>query len=153
GRHSIEVGFNYEKFESKSWTIAPSRLWLLARQQANRHITGVDTTQIIGQFQGSVSQGLYDEFARLTVDLPGAKFYKAIRERTGTPLNDFINVDGMNPEDLDLSLFSPLELNDNGLIGYSGYNYLGEEVSGSRFNDFFTGRDGQGNRTFLNPAF
>ena len=153
GRHAIEVGFNYERFESKSWSIAPTRLWILARQQANRHITGVDTTRIIGQFQGRVSSGLYDEFARLTVDLPGAKFYKAIREQTGTPLDDYVNVDGMSPEDLHLSLFSPLELNDNGLVGYSGYNYLGEEVGGSRFNDFFTGKDGQGNRTFLNPSF
>lgn len=153
GRHSIEVGFNYEKFESRSWTIAPNRLWVLARQQANRHIIGVDTTQIVGQFQGRVTQGLYDEFARLTVDLPGAKFYKAIREHTGTSISDYINVDNMNPGDLDLSLFSPLELNDNGLIGYSGYDYLGNETSSVRFNDFFTGRDESGNRTFLNPAF
>lgn len=153
GRHSIEVGVNYEKRTTRSWIIAPKNLWLLARQQANRHIIGVDTTQIIGQFQGEVSEGLYDEFAPLTVDLPGAKFYKAIRERTGTPLDDYINVDAMNPDDLDLSLFSPLELNDNGLIAYNGYDYLGTETSGVRFNDFFTGRNADGNRTFLNPAF
>lgn len=153
GRHAIEIGFNYEKRTSRSWTVAPRNLWLLARQQANRHIIGVDTTQIIGQFQGRLEPGLYDEFARLTVDLPGAKFYKAIRERTGTPLDDYINVDAMNPDDLDLSLFSPLELNDNGLVGYNGYDYLGNETSGVHFNDFFTGRDAAGNRTFLNPAF
>lgn len=153
GRHSIEIGVNYEKRESRSWAIAPYSLWLLARQQANRHIIGVDTTQIIGQFQGRVVPVLFEEFARLVVDLPGAQFYKAIRELTGTPLGDYVNVDAMNPEDLNLSLFSPLELNDNGLIGYNGYDYLGNKTSGVEFNDFFTGRDANGRRTFLNPAF
>lgn len=153
GRHAIEIGVNYEKRESRSWGIAPYSLWLLARQQSNRHIIGVDTTKIIGQFQGRIVPGLYDEFARLTVDLPGAKFYKAIRELTGTPIGDYVNVDAMNPGDLDLSLFSPLELNDNGLIAYNGYDYLGNETSDVRFNDFFTGRDVNGNRTYLNPAF
>jgi len=153
GRHSIEIGVNYEQRESRSWGIAPYSLWLLARQQANRHIIGVDTTQIIGQFQGRAVPVLFDEFARLVTDLPGAKFYKAIREKTGTPLGDYVNVDAMDPGDLDLSLFSPLELNDNGLIGYNGYDYLGNKTSGVEFNDFFTGRDANGNRTFLNPAF
>ena len=153
GRHSIEIGVNYEKRESRSWGIAPYSLWLLARQQANRHITGVDTSQIIGTFQGRILPVIFEEFARLTVDLPGSKFYKAIRELTGTPIDDYVNVDAMNPSDLDLSLFSPLELNDNGVISYDGYDYLGNKTSDVRFNDFFTGRDANGNRTFLNPAF
>ncbi len=153
GRHAIEIGVNYEKRESRGWGVAPYSLWLLARQQANRHIIGVDTTQIIGQFQGRQFPAIFDEFARLTVDLPGAKFYKAIRELTGTAIGDYVNVDALNPDDLDLSLFSPLELNDNGLIAYNGFDYLGNETSGVTFNDFFTGRDENGNRTFLNPAF
>ena len=153
GRHAIEIGVNYEKRESRSWDIAPYSLWLLARQQANRHIIGVDTTQIIGTFQGRILPIIFEEFARLTVDLPGAKFYKSVRELTGTPIGDYVNVDGLNPGDLDLSLFSPLELNDNGLIAYNGYDYLGNKTSDVQFNDFFTGRDANGNRNFLNPAF
>src|SRR5690625_7749027 len=78
GRHSIEIGVNYEKIESRSWAIAPFGLWRLGRQQANRHISGVDTTQIIGEFQGLVNPGIFDQFAPMTVDLPGVKFYKAI---------------------------------------------------------------------------
>src|SRR5690625_4954578 len=102
GRHSIEIGVNYEKIESRSWAIAPFGLWRLGRQQANRHNSGVDTTQIIGEFQGLVNPGIFDQFAPRTVDLPGAKFYKAIREQTGTPLDSYINIDAMDSDALGL---------------------------------------------------
>lgn len=153
GRHAIEIGVNYEKVKSRGWGVAPYGLWLVARQQANRHIIGVDTTSIIGEFQGRVSNGVYPEFDRLITDLPGGKFYRAVRELIGTPINDYVNVDAIDPDLLSLDLFSPLELNDNGIVNYFGYDYTGEEVNGNTFNDFFTGRDENGNRTFLNPAF
>ncbi len=153
GRHAIEIGVNYEKTTSSSYTVNPFTLWLLARQQANRHIIGIDTTNIIGEFQGLIDGVLYPEFARLITDLPGSKFYKAVRELTNTPLDDYINVDGLDPDMLTLDLFSPLELNDNQLISYNGYDYLGNRVKDVTFNDFFTGRDANGERTFLNPSF
>lgn len=153
GRHAIEIGVNYERYTGRAYNLFPFELWQVGRQQANRHIIGVDTTQIIGQFQGSIIPITYDEFDRLITELSGAKFYKSVREQTGTSLKDYFNIDAMNPDDLSLDLFSPLELTDNELVGYSGYDYLGNKTKGVSFNDFFTGRDAEGNRTFLTPAF
>ncbi|MCB0549100.1 MAG: TonB-dependent receptor, partial [Phaeodactylibacter sp.] len=69
----------------------------------------------------------------------------------GQELTEFVNVDGLRPEDLSLDMFSAKELNDFQLLGYYGYTYLGETFDGN-FEDFFTmtttGDPNTGIRTF-----
>ncbi len=153
GRHSIEFGVLHEQSYSRSWGVAPFGLWQIARLQANTHINGVDTSQVIGTFPGVFTPLTYEEFQKLIVNQEGPAFYKNIREQLGLALTDYVNVDGIHPDDLRLDLFTPLELNDQRAVSYQGYDYLGNRISNDiTFNDFFTGRDASGNRNFLVPA-
>jgi outer membrane receptor protein involved in Fe transport len=154
GKHSIQFGFNYEQRIQRSYSIAPRALWTLMRLQANRHLSGVDTTNVIGTFIGpndtEFLQYAPNNTAADVDDITSNSFIFNIRELTGQAIDEYVNVDALNPDDLDLSLFSPQELNNFGILNYVGYNYLGENVgSSTTFDDFFTGRDADGNNTFL----
>ena len=70
-----------------------------------------------------------------------------MREVTGQALDEFVNVDGLSPDQLSLSMFSAKELNDQQVLNYFGYDYLGRPYDG-RFDDFFTATDADGVRTF-----
>lgn len=150
GRHSIEFGLLHEQTYSRSWGIAPFNLWEVARLQANRHIIGVDTNAVIGSFEGVVlPQFTFEEFQKLIVEDDGRDFYRKIRSQLGLALTDYVNVDGINPDELSLDLFSPLELTDQRIVSFTGYDYLGNTLSnGVEFEDFFTSYGGDGRRNF-----
>lgn len=82
-------------------------------------------------------------------------FAQNIRNAVGAGVNDWIDVDNLDPSTLSLDMFSASELIDAGAIGgYYGYNYLGEKFDAQpRFEDFFTQRDAAGNLSFDVPAF
>ena len=155
GRHTIEFGVNFEQRVNRQYTINPRRLWDLARLQANRHILGVDTSLVIGSEMVSVpGVGI------LPVDIYGTQiatdgfddnqFFKKVREVTGNALNEYVNVDGLSPDQLSLGLFSPFELHStNNIIDYQGYDYLGNRLTTDvTFEDFFKARDENGVRTY-----
>jgi len=151
GKHNIQFGFMYEQRTNRSWSLAPRRLWTLMRLEANRHLTGVDTTNAIGTFDFNGTQ--FTQYAPGN-SLEGSEtdngFLFNIRNLTGQAIDEYVNVDGLNPNDLDLSLFSPAELNNFGILDYVGYDYLGNKTSTSNsFNDFFSGEDANGLKTFL----
>ncbi len=161
GRHNIQLGVWYEERLNRQYSVNPFDLWVLARQLANNHIQGIpfddegnpltnptgetdtlflNNIPIIGQrYEVSIAEGADD------------LFYKRVREVTGDALTDFVNVDGLRPEDLSLDMFSAKELNDFQSLGYYGYTYLGENFDGN-FEDFFTmtttGDPNTGIRTF-----
>ena len=170
GRHSIQFGLMYEQRTARSYNVAPLGLWTLARQQANNHIAGVplgipellDTLSFVDlpNFPATalhrvVTQQEIRNYLISTGELdpdqedPFADnlFYQRIRELTGQELNEYVNIDGLDPNQLSLDLFSAKELNDVGLISYVGYDYLGNPFDGS-FDDFFTFQDQNGVRTF-----
>ena len=81
-------------------------------------------------------------------------FFRKVRELTGQSMIDFVNVDGLNPDDLSLDMFSATELNNFRQVGlnYYGYDYLGNKSNNNvSFNDVFTERDENGRRS-LNVA-
>ncbi len=160
GRHSIQLGVWYEQRTNRLYDINPRALWQAARQLANNHIQGIpfddqgnpltDTLFIdtLGTIQGSPLLG--PRFDVAIAEGADALFYKRVREMTGQSLKDFVNVDGLRPEDLSLDMFSAKELNDFQDVGldYYGYTYLGENFDGT-FDDFFTATDPEtGVRTF-----
>ncbi len=150
GRHNIQIGFIYEQRENRSWNINPNGLWTIARLQANNHIKGVDTTKVIGTFPGKITPFTYEKFQTKFEEDNDLLFYKRIRQLTGQSLNDYVNVDGIRPEDLRLDMFAASELTDQGLLDYFGYDYLGNKLkSNVKFNDFFTSVDPDGRRTFV----
>jgi outer membrane receptor protein involved in Fe transport len=154
GRHSIQFGFTYEQRVNRGWGVNPRGLWTLMRLNANGHIIGVDTTNQIGTFTyddpfdvfgGSVDFPLYQTLIDADDNL---LFYQKIREKTGQSINDYVNIDQISPDDLDLDMFSAGELNDFGILGYRGYDYLGNKNSTDvKFDDFFTATE-DGRRTF-----
>lgn len=150
GRHSISLGVSHEEQIDRFWAVSPFNLWQVARLQANRHIIGVDTTQVIGEFNGVVLPNLlFEEFQKQTTNFDGKQFYKSIREQLGVPITDYVNVDGLDPSQLSLGLFSPLELTDQRIVNFYGYDYLGNRLGNDvTFQDFFTARDADGDRTF-----
>ena len=161
GRHTIEFGVTYEQRVEREYTIQPLRLWDLARLQANRHILGIDTSLVIGDTIVNVP-GVGD----LPVDIFGTQiatdgfddnlFFRRVREATGVGLNEYVNIDGLSPDQLDLSFFSARELHGTrgagtrrGIVNYQGYDYLGNKLrSDITFEDFFRERDENGVRTF-----
>ncbi len=169
-RHSIEVGFWYEQRYSSRYSIAPRGLWNLARALANDHILGVDVNSNIGtlDFDTSVRNastfnpfldpdallGPIVQHDLLLDNNSQSFFYQKIREATGVPLNQYINVDELDPGVFSLDMFTALDLIDAGLTNYYGYDYLGNKLANTvTFDDFFTTRDADGRRTFPVAAF
>ncbi len=147
GRHNVEMGFLYEERINRSYNVGPRTLWDIARQLANNHILG------IGENRDSVA----------TLDVPGFpqaalfgltieegsdnQFFRKVRESLNVPLDQFVNIDGLRPDQLSLAMFSARELNDQGVLGYFGTDYLGNNFDGD-FEEFFTATDASGVRTF-----
>ena len=149
GRHNIQFGVTLEERRNRSWAVAPNGLWTIGRLQANDHIIGVDTNQVIGTFQGQTIPFQFEQFRTLIAEDPDLLFYKRVREVTGQTLYDYVNVDGLNPDQLALDMFSVRELTDQGLMDYYGFDYLGRKASQKlSFKDFFTQVDAAGKRTY-----
>ncbi|MFM9949168.1 MAG: carboxypeptidase regulatory-like domain-containing protein, partial [Saprospiraceae bacterium] len=147
GRHSIQFGIWYEERANRSHAVFPRGLWDAARLRANDHIKGIeegaDSIGVI-MVEGLGEAALLEQTISTN---PDELFYKRVREALGVPLNQYVNVDGLDPSQLSLDMFSAKELNDRGLISYFGYDYLGNPFDGS-FDDFFTATDAEGVRTF-----
>jgi hypothetical protein len=155
GRHTLSIGAMYEQRDNRFYTINPNRLWVLAGLYANEHIVGFDSLSPIGVIQDTlllpdsltpVNLVIYDP---LIADVEG-EFYKRVRERFNVPLNQYVEVDMLDPSDMSLDLFSSRELTDQpNIMNYYGYDYLGNLLGGNvSFNDFFTQTDVNGQRTF-----
>ncbi len=153
-RHNIQFGFAFEQRANRSYSINPLELWQLASQQANAHFTGVDTTSLSGETAFLTLNGVvydFETYNRKYEDRPDNLFYRAVRDKFGMQLTDYVNINGLKPTDLSLDMFSASELINWGGIGldYYGYDYLGNQLTTNpSFNDFFTARDVNGRRTF-----
>jgi hypothetical protein len=153
GVHNIQFGLLNEQRTERSWTIAPRGIWNLAAQTANIHINGLDTNIVIGRYWdpqiGPFVGDSLDIYQNAIINLPDKKFYRKLREGLGIPVEDWVNVHGLTPDQLSLDMFGARELNDQGLIGYYGYDYLGNKLAeGITFKDFFTSTDADGVRNF-----
>ncbi|MBL7818811.1 MAG: carboxypeptidase regulatory-like domain-containing protein [Saprospiraceae bacterium] len=146
--HNIQMGFIYEQRIDRSYSISPYALWNIADQLQNGNIngTGVDTTKYLGR--DSLVNGqkvrLYAPAENKDIlSKTDILFYKNLRAKTGQSYLSFGNVNNLTPDQLSLSMFTARELNDQALLGYYGYDYLGNWVSADKysFNDFFTAKD------------
>lgn len=154
GRHNIQIGFLYEQSINRNWNIAPFDLWNLAEIQANGHINGVDTTKKLRDTLITIPGLGLDRLPIYQTNLNIERdnnFYKSVRSLTNKSDNDFVNVWDIDPSQLRLDMFSAAELiNRQGLINYSGYDYLGNKLGADvKFEDFFKSRDADGKRSFV----
>ena len=155
-RHNIQFGGTYELRNNKRWSINPRELWTMARDAANSHfIAGVDTNSFTGNTffaQAPFPQIEFQEYGRLIEEDSDKLFYQAIRNEYDLNINEFVNIDGSQiaAGGITLDRFSASELIGwrDLALDYYGYDYLGNEASGSSFDDFFTARDENNRRTF-----
>lgn len=153
GTHNIQFGLLTEQRTNRAWNLAPGGLWNLMTLITNNHFNGLDTGTVIDRIWhpvfGPLTGDSTDIYANAVVDLPDFRFYRKIREQKGLLLSDWLNPNELSPEELNLNMFSPRELTDQSLIGYYGYDYLGEKLENNiTFNDFFTSKDADGIRNF-----
>lgn len=153
GRHNIQLGMALEQRVNRRYNIAPRGLWLAARVNANNHISGVNTDVIVGSFESSEFPGGDTTFVQYQNGVEfgdDSKFFKSVRTLlNNTPLEQFVNIDGIDPNLLTLDMFSARELNDERIIGYYGYDYTGNKLNEDvTFDDFFTSRGDDGLRDF-----
>lgn len=154
GRHNIQLGLAVEQRVNRAYSIAPVGLWTAAMNNANNHISGVNTDIVIGSFASSeLPGGLDTTFLQYqnAIDINNdSKFFQSVRTLlNNTALEEYVNVDGIDPSLLSLGMFSARELNDERIVGYYGYDYTGEKLSGDiTFDDFFTSTGDDGRRDF-----
>jgi outer membrane receptor protein involved in Fe transport len=143
--HAIQFGFEYEKRTDRSWFVGPTSLWTLARQLTNFHIQELDLAN-----PNIIENGTFDTiyYDRLNNKDAQSRFDWSLREKFNLGETEYIDIDSFDPDALSIDMFSADELNENGLIGYYGYDYLGNKLSSSTsIEDFFferVDRDGDG---------
>ncbi len=148
GRHSIQFGFAWEKRTNRFWQIQPEALWTAARQLANADLVGVNTNIILDTLDSG-----HFVYAPAYTAPEGSEnlFYQNLRNLTNNNLDEFVNIDDLDPSSLSLGMFSAPELNSFPQLGltYYGYDYLGNKLGTDvTFNDFFTSTDANGVRSF-----
>ena len=141
-KHEISLGFEYEQRSNSNYSIATVGLWNLARQYTNTHIMQKDSMPTIirdesGSFLDTIEYGrAYNPSAQSQFDIN-------LRNHLGLAVDgkQWINIDNMNPDDLDYTWFSADEMFNNGssIVSYYGYDYTGKKLNYKpTLNDFFT---------------
>jgi len=154
--HAIRIGFEYEEFTQRAFGVSPVGLWNAARQLTNSHIDLPDQNNLIGT--DFIDGNFYYTYARQNDLANQSTFDRNLRASLGLDPNgtDFIMVDALDPDQLNIDFFSADELLNQGAeyVSYYGYDYKGNRQRGNRsIDDFFSARDEFGNLTRERGAF
>ncbi len=136
GRHTIELGAWIEQREIRSWNANPFRLWNLAQQEVNTHLSGddLDTTRFVDTVINGVNRRLFN----LNVtDVRDKDFHKSFRNQFGIPIDEWVFLGEYDPSDLSLDMFSANQLIDPGFVSMFGYDYRGNKIRNIAFEDFY----------------
>lgn len=158
--HAFTFGMEFDQRTTSSYAVAASALWTRMRQLANLHTNNVDyqaTPELQTQFSGLVPYYYFPNQYNQSVQ---TKFSESILAKLGLP-NDykgFVNTDELNPDDLDLKMFSAEDLlgntDANNLVAYNGYSAQGEKTKGKTSIDkFLNEKDASGRNTFAIGSF
>ena len=157
GRHNIEFGFMYEQRVNRNYTLVPFNLWDVARNAVNVNFgSGLDTNNIlrIDEVWNPIAQRFdTTEIYSPVYNTPDGEnqFWRRFRNKFGIDERDYVFIDEYDPDDLDLSMFSPFELVNLNRVGMQGFDYLGNRVSSdASFDDFFA-VEADGTRSFIAP--
>ena len=148
GDHEISFGFEREERKDMYWGVNANGLWGLGRLLVNKHISerNLGNPQplfdINGIFQDTVN---YD---RLYVEEEQSTFDYNLRSSIYGPENtsnlEWIDLDNLSPDQLELNFFSANELlnGGNNYVYYYGFDAFGNPVSGTpTLQDYFGTRD------------
>lgn len=147
--HQIELGFQYDRQASSAYSLSPTALWTLMRQNANIHISQLDLNNPNYRWEGTT---LYVDYDRLFEAEQQSYFDRAFRQylsSTDHPIGDrdYLDIDRYTPQDFvnagGLDMFSSDELFNNGpstaRVSYYGYDHTGKKYNSSNWSlkDFF----------------
>lgn len=166
GDHSLSLGFEYEQRFDRGWSngdLGPIGLWTVARQYANNHISELDFSKPTVVENGNNQTISYDRLNAGYAYTSGTGQYGGQENndkqsffdynlRTKLGLNpagtDFVVIDNLDPNLLQLDMFTPDELfnQGNNFINYYGYDHTGKKVRGATdINNYFNEFDENGN--------
>ena len=151
--HDIKLGYQFEKRTTRAFSVAPVGLWTLMRSSVNSHISELDLnnpylvpgtdTVLFDMYYDADKQTNFDRNLRTSLGL----------NPTGT---DWIDLDNLDPNTFDLSMFSAEELFNGGntYISYYGYDYTGSKKTRTKTNieQFFT-EEVNGEKTYKVGAY
>ena len=143
GKHSIELGFQYDQSTYRSYSLNAGSLWTIMKQEANSHILYRDLANPIIDNSGSIPYVTYNR----SYDAASQTFFdRALRQKLGLSVNstDFIDIDSYDPSTFSLDMFSADELfnSGNSLVSYYGYDHKGNIVKGKQnLQDFFSNKE------------
>lgn len=151
GDHAVTLGLEYEQRVDRGYDLAPVGLWTRGRQLL------LEQTEVAGFIQ---SEETVDGLFQFTWDLEQTADPTAfnINFRNALGLNDTeaTNIDAVDPELLNVDMFSADDLLANGsnLVSYYGYDHTGQKLSSDpSFDDYFNDVDELGYNTRLIGAF
>ena len=172
GNHEIQIGLQYQQRTSRFIGYNGVSLWPLMRGLTNFQLTQLDKSNPQLVYRDGVFMDTINYFRKY--DQPSQRNFDInLRKKLGLPVDgtdlidiysyDFAN-NSINYYDNNMKLhtttasssifsvdmFSADELLNNGapLVGYYGYDYTGNKLSGQpAFDDFFTATDANGNFT------
>lgn len=166
-KHNFEFGIEYEQRINRYFSVSPLALWQRARALANKHLAELDRSNPTLRING-VEYGYNDPnrpdfyltdtilFSRLNKVEDQSFFDRQLRQSLGAGVTDWIDIDALDPGQMNLNMFSPEELLQDGaaLVGYRGYDQYGNKYSKQpSWNDFFTKRRADGELERAIPAF
>ena len=149
-KHDLQFGFTYEQQIRRSYGLGAGGLWTLMRLLTNNQFNGLDSGNYTlkfdqwGNFQDTVL------FADKIDNSEQKQFDRELRNKLisqgavdvyGNPINQYsrLDVNSYAPSTYSLNMFSADELlnNGNSYVSYTGYDYLGNKVTGKKnVNDF-----------------
>lgn len=141
GFHNIKAGFEIESRTERFYSVAARALWSYMRQLANQHIfvDPLDPTTRTPVYFGST----FGDTLKVAPSSNGTPTYFSQQLRKSLGLDpmgaSYINIDGMSPDQFDLSMFSANELlnNGNSYVGYYGFDYTGKKTKKVSAEQFF----------------
>lgn len=157
GKHSIELGFQYDQSIYRGYSLAASSLWTIMKQEANQHLLYRDLDNPIIDESGMYPTVSYNR----KYDAGSQTFFdKQVRQKLGLAVDgtEWIDIDSYDPSTFSLDMFSADELFNTGgsssLVSYYGYDHTGEKITGKQsLQDFFTGVDGKRNIGAWEPIY
>jgi len=159
-KHAIEFGFVYEQRTLKSYSQnaysgATTNLWNTMRLLTNKQLSlDLSNPMPLYDAYGNFLDTINYNYRALSADQ--SQFDKSLRETLGLDVNgtDYNNIDNLDPSTFSLNMFSAEELINNSIIGYSGYDKLGNRLKKQpSLEDFFSTVDKNGNLTRSVGAF
>lgn len=160
--HNIQFGLGYDQRNSSSYALGASGLWNVMRLNTNRHFNNLDLAN--PQFwvggvmyskadldAGLVQFSPFDtiKYDKLYIAGDQSRIDKSLRELFYGDIKNTttIDIDNLDPSIFKLEMFSADDLLNKGndVVGYSGYDYLGNKLKKQpSFNDFWTKKDARG---------